>query len=339
MDYYSILDISSLASDIDIKKAYHKQALIWHPDKNDNSKESIDHFQKISEAYQILSDNDKRKEYDTYGTFSSNLKSPAELFAELFSNIDPVIYTFLTNTFSHITDTSDITCDNFWDIFKNIDKDRLIEDGGNIVKHILKKTISKNTLSKKNEDSSIEDKYIFKLRLNVNDIDDINTINLTIDCVRSFTHIKLHLFNADSEMCYLLDTNYDEHIVNFRNKEYSFLLEDSFPEGYFRHNVMDIILKYDINYKYISTGYRLEYIYETDNPLHVHICFTNNSNIVKIPGKGCLNTKTKLYGDLYIIFNYTYDTLYQTLETHTCRSDMPIYTTHDPISLLPNDYT
>ena len=338
MDYYSILDVSTKATYIDIKKAYHKQALLWHPDKNDNSAESINHFQKISEAYQILSDKSKRAEYDTFGTSFTNLKSPAELFAELFNNIDPVIYNFLTNTFSNIAETSDMNSRNFWDIFKNIDKDKLIEEGGNIVKHILKKSlIHKNTDPINNDaTNNISDAHIYKLRLNIDDIDDINSINLTIDCVRSFTHIKLNLFNKDTNVSYLLDTNYDEHIISFMNKKYSFLLEDSFPEGYSRHNIYDIVLKHDIHYKYISTGYKLEYVYENDNPLKINIYFRHNSNIVKLPEKGCLNTKTKTYGDLYIILNYTYDDPFSILEKHRCEIGIPIYDTLDPISLLTN---
>jgi DnaJ-class molecular chaperone len=355
MDYYSILDISTTASYIDIKKAYHKQALLWHPDKNDNSTESINNFQKISEAYQILSDKHKRADYDTFGTSFTNLKSPVELFGELFNDIDPVIYNFLTNTFSNIADASDMNSTNFWDIFKNIDKDKLIEEGGNIVKHILKKSLIDTSNDTPRNDttsndtpcndtpcndttSNISDEYIYKLLLNVDDIDDINSINLTIDCVRSFTHIKLNLFNKDTNVSYLLDTNYDEHIISFMNKKYSFLLEDSFPEGYSRHNIYDIVLKHDIHYKYISTGYKLDYVYENNNPLHLNIYFSHNSNIVKLPEKGCLNTKTKTYGDLYIILNYMYNDPFSILEKNRCKNDIPVYDTLDPISLLANGY-
>jgi len=330
MDYYSILDISSSASDIDIKKAYHKQALIWHPDKNDNSKESIDKFQMISEAYQILSNKKKRDEYDLYGTYSTNLKSPVDLFSELFNNIDPVIYSFLKQSFSHISDLSEINCTNVWDIFKKIDRDKLIENSGDIVKHILKKSISKT--SPTHIDTT--NMHICNLKLNVDEIHEYNTINLTIDCVRSVTHIKLCIYKEGVENYYVLDTNYDEHTIHFSNNQYVFLLEDSFPEGYERHNTDDIILRYDINYRYKSTGYRLQYEYETNNKLDINLDLNNNSNIVKIPGKGILNSNTTTHGNLYIILNYTYDDTTDVSENLNLPKDLPLYHTIDPLILV-----
>jgi DnaJ-class molecular chaperone len=64
MDYYSILEIPKSANDSDIKKAYRKLAMKYHPDKNEGDKTAEDKFKKISEAYQILSDPKKRSEYD-----------------------------------------------------------------------------------------------------------------------------------------------------------------------------------------------------------------------------------------------------------------------------------
>ena len=67
-DYYKTLGIEKSASAEDIKKVYRKLALKWHPDKNQNNKSAEDKFKKISEAYAVLSDPEKRKEYDTYGS-------------------------------------------------------------------------------------------------------------------------------------------------------------------------------------------------------------------------------------------------------------------------------
>ncbi|CAL8326479.1 unnamed protein product [Arctogadus glacialis] len=65
-DYYKILGISKGAADEDIKKAYRKQALKWHPDKN-KAANAEEKFKEIAEAYEVLSDPKKREIYDQYG--------------------------------------------------------------------------------------------------------------------------------------------------------------------------------------------------------------------------------------------------------------------------------
>lgn len=68
MDYYGILEVQRDASTSEIKKAYRKLALKWHPDKNpENRAQAEEMFKKIAEAYEVLSDPEKRKRYDTYG--------------------------------------------------------------------------------------------------------------------------------------------------------------------------------------------------------------------------------------------------------------------------------
>ena len=66
-DYYEILEISRDASGDEIKKAYRRLALKFHPDRNQGDKEAEEKFKKINEAYQILSDEQKREIYDKYG--------------------------------------------------------------------------------------------------------------------------------------------------------------------------------------------------------------------------------------------------------------------------------
>ncbi len=66
-DYYEILEISRDASSEEIKKAYRKLALKYHPDRNPGDKEAEEKFKMINEAYQVLSDEEKRAIYDRYG--------------------------------------------------------------------------------------------------------------------------------------------------------------------------------------------------------------------------------------------------------------------------------
>ncbi|XP_017776004.1 PREDICTED: dnaJ homolog subfamily B member 6-A isoform X2 [Nicrophorus vespilloides] len=68
VDYYRVLEVPRGASTADIKKAYRKLALKWHPDKNpENMDEATKRFKEISEAYEVLSDEKKRRMYDQYG--------------------------------------------------------------------------------------------------------------------------------------------------------------------------------------------------------------------------------------------------------------------------------
>ncbi|XP_072394815.1 dnaJ homolog subfamily B member 6-A-like isoform X2 [Diabrotica undecimpunctata] len=83
-DYYKILKVSKNASTDEIKKAYKKLALKWHPDKNpDNKEEATKKFREISEAYEVLSDGKKRRTYDKYGTVNPERASTPS-FGNLF---------------------------------------------------------------------------------------------------------------------------------------------------------------------------------------------------------------------------------------------------------------
>jgi len=66
-EYYEILQVSKTASKAEIKKAYRKLAMKYHPDKNPDDKEAEEMFKKINEAYEVLSNEDKRALYDQYG--------------------------------------------------------------------------------------------------------------------------------------------------------------------------------------------------------------------------------------------------------------------------------
>jgi len=63
-DYYAVLGVSASATQAEIKKQYRKLAAKHHPDKNPNDPKSAERFKEISEAYQVLGDADKRKQYD-----------------------------------------------------------------------------------------------------------------------------------------------------------------------------------------------------------------------------------------------------------------------------------
>ena len=84
-DYYEVLGVTKGASAEEIKKAYRKMALKYHPDKNQGDKAAEEKFKEISEAYAVLSDVEKRKQYDTYGSTGFRQRYSQE---DIFRNFD-----------------------------------------------------------------------------------------------------------------------------------------------------------------------------------------------------------------------------------------------------------
>lgn len=92
-DYYEILGVEKNASQDDLKKAYRKLAMQYHPDRNPGNKEAEDKFKEAAEAYEVLSDNDKRAKYDRFG--HNGLRGGQDYhsysnFEDIFSNFSDI---------------------------------------------------------------------------------------------------------------------------------------------------------------------------------------------------------------------------------------------------------
>ena len=103
IDYYEVLSVSRDASDAELKTAYRKLAMQYHPDRNPNNPEAEEKFKECSEAYQVLSDADKRAAYDRYGHaafngggggnpfqgggFGGNAQDLGDIFGDLFGEM------------------------------------------------------------------------------------------------------------------------------------------------------------------------------------------------------------------------------------------------------------
>lgn len=79
MNHYQTLDVSKDASEQDIKKSYRKLSLQYHPDRNGGNEEATEKYKKINEAYEVLSDSQKRQEYDMGGSFHGGRQMDAEM--------------------------------------------------------------------------------------------------------------------------------------------------------------------------------------------------------------------------------------------------------------------
>lgn len=87
-DYYSILGVDKDASQKEIRKSYRALAMMHHPDRNPGNKKSEEMFKKVAEAYEVLSDTNKREQYDRGGEIGDLFVNPQDIFASFFRDRD-----------------------------------------------------------------------------------------------------------------------------------------------------------------------------------------------------------------------------------------------------------
>ena len=91
-DYYDVLGVPRDVSKDELKKAYRKLAMKYHPDRNPDDDKAAEKFKELSEAYEILSDDQKRQTYDSFGhdgvnSSFTNSQGAADAFSDIFGDI------------------------------------------------------------------------------------------------------------------------------------------------------------------------------------------------------------------------------------------------------------
>lgn len=119
-NYYKILGINRTANDDEIKKAYKRMALKYHPDKNDHP-QAAEHFQEVAAAFEILSNKEKREVYDNYGEEGLKYGTSQENGAQPSSDMVPfmcavggtVLFAFAAyKTFQYFTKKKEATSED-----------------------------------------------------------------------------------------------------------------------------------------------------------------------------------------------------------------------------------
>ncbi|CAN3481867.1 dnaJ-like protein 1 [Diutina catenulata] len=113
--YYDLLEVEATATDAQLKKAYRKMAIKWHPDKNANDPKAGEHFQMVGEAYGVLKDPEQRKLYDEVGVEGMKEQAnpetqvdPAEMFAQIFGGESFESWIGELSMFKDMSKTADI---------------------------------------------------------------------------------------------------------------------------------------------------------------------------------------------------------------------------------------
>jgi molecular chaperone DnaJ len=273
-DYYKVLSLSNDCTHDDIKKSFRKLSYKHHPDKNDGN-DSV--FKEVSEAYSILSDKDKRRQYD----MERNMGNPADLLNSLFSGGVPMGGGGLHNIFTSFNG-------NRGNFFANMNGFNIFENINIIppVKHTIQVTLE-DIFNKKSKKTTIKK---FKISNNVkSEFSEVHNITIPDNVIDTR---KIIIENSGN----IIGNNTGELIIKL----------NILPNNKYTVQDNNIFYNHTISLKEALCGFsfKLNYLdnktYQINNNKHIiyhnYRKKINNLGLSSINGKGCL----------YIIFNVTF---------------------------------
>lgn len=317
MSYYTILGIDRSASLRKIRKAYHKKAMKYHPDKNNGNKKAGEKFKEIAVAYSVLSDKKKRAEYDLMGDGSIDTELDAKAAFDVFNNF----FSDISPKFKHFIDKSNITFDNINDILNgklnftvNTFDNFPINFDTNI--NINKRDTNSQYSTNNTIDSKIIDTTIKKLAdkiINISiDLEDVYAKRVKklrikryrdMDGVYQLVETKLKVPLYSNEIIYKGEGDqtpksniYADVIVNIFDKSH----------GVFKRlNDCDLYTEKEINFMDLYNGIEFKILHLDNKNIQIKVkredLLSNNNFIIKLDDKGLPHpTKKKSYGSLYI---------------------------------------
>jgi len=316
VDYYATLEIDKGADYTVIRKAYKKKALQYHPDKN-RDKDTSELFKNISEAYQVLSDPELRKKYDSKQKIHTSFLNPNIIFRNFFSKMDPALCNYLKDAFVFMSDTL-------------LDKDKDIGDivdGFTSPSFIDKTTHTMNDYLKRKVAANGPNTHIFNYNITMDTLEEYYNdegelaININYDFLRKYTHISFTINTDKEKKTFLLDLIFTDFDINFNKKNYKIAVYNNFLDNMSRKpNSPDIYLSVDVYIQDYLNGFLFKYSLSDLSSVTYNISL-GGSNIIRIANMGLLYDGDA-YGNLYVVFRPTnifssqlpmdelYDTLY-----------------------------
>jgi DnaJ-class molecular chaperone len=327
-DYYSILEVDKKSTEEEIKKSYKRLALKYHPDKNNGDETASDKFKEIAEAYSVLGNKERKREYDMMGMVSDNFgeDDPFSVFNSIFKDH--------INSFMNMKYENEINIDSLFggmgmgninikvhtfpvERYENIEEEEFPQVG-NIFENLFKNNLKTKSLNIEKKPKKIKilqhkpEDIIYKISVTLEDI--YNKINKTITISRirkkngkyinKNKKVEIPIFGKE-----ILLENEGNEFKDFKEKGNIIInIFNEIHKDFKRINDYDVLTYKDIDINHVYTSFIFDLILPNKELIKIQSeAMINNSScfIQKVSKKGLPYKNEEgddMYGNLYIIY-------------------------------------